>query len=217
MSGAEKLLGFDPTDPVQVAVKVTRLEEGMLRSQDAFNTTAEALREGMDGMRGDLRGVAEQLKELPRLAHSQQNQDNGLGRAFKAIENLANETRKSFENRDGTMNQWCRDYEDERDRWRTSHEEDNRNTREQLIRWNGIGVGISILSTALVGTILYIYAGDKAAMRETIAKMEAREETAHAAINARVERNSGRVGEVERYLTQEGTVDGRPYVPSQPR
>lgn len=213
-TGSQNLIGFDPTDPLQVAVKVTRLEDQLVRSQESFNHTAEALRDGVEGLRSDLRGVADQLKELPKLAAGQQSQDNGLGRAFKAIENLANETSTRFRERDQSLQTWCDDYEKERDRWRTSHEEDNRNTREKLILWNGVGIGISLLATTLVGTILYIYAGDKAAQREAVARVEARVEADKVAATNRTEANGARLTEVERYLTQEGTANGRPYVPT---
>lgn len=211
-------LNFDPSDPIQVAVKVTQLEGALVRSQEAFNQTAGDLSRSINGLRSDFRNVADQLKELPKLATNQDNQNSGLARAFRAIEELAQQTRVSFADRDKDMEAWKERYEAERDRWRTAHEEDNRKTRERMILWNGVAMGISVIASALVSAILYIYVGDKAAARETTARLErtqaAEDARLETTINSRSNANEAAIREIERYLTQEGTVSGRPYVPS---
>lgn len=214
-------MNFDPSDPIQVAVKVTQLEGALVRSQEAFTNTAGDLSRGIEGLRADLRGVADQLKELPKLATNQDNQNSGLGRAFKAIEELAQQTRASFADRDEDLDAWKARYEAERDRWRTAHEDDNRKTREKMILWNGVAIGFSLLASTLVGAGLYIYSGDKTAARENAARIErthaADVARLEATINGRADANAAAIREMERYLTQEGTVSGRPYVPSRTR
>lgn len=172
----DKVPGFDPSDPVQVAVRITQLEGQIARSQDNFTQTAQDLNRNIEGMRNDVRAAVEEI----RTSHSK---------------------------RDG-------EWED----WRRTHEADNQKTRDQMVRWNGIAVGVSVLSTALMGTILTIYLGDKAVARENLARVE-RTQTAEIArlesnLNNRADTNAAAIREIERYLTQEGTVSGRPYVPS---
>lgn len=211
------VLNFDPSDPLQVAVKITQMEGVLARAQEGFNVASQTMNQGMADLRTEIRAVSDQLKDLPKLANAQEGHGSGLERAFKAIENLANETNRSFRERDDDLDAWKERYEAERDRWRSTHEEDNRKTREKLILWNGVGLGISLLASALVGTVLYIYTGDKAAARDALARLESKQDAANQAAVARSDRNGSRLTEVERYLTQEGTISGRPYVPSQQR
>ncbi|QYW02134.1 putative membrane protein [Stenotrophomonas phage Sonora] len=156
---------FDPSDPIQVAVRMTELEMRLDNSLNIFRIS-------IDGLRGDLKEVLSAVRSRD----------------------------EDFET------------------WRTAHEEDNRKTRERLIMWSGVATGISILATALVGAILAIYTGDKAALKQDFARLERTQATdatrIESNLNGRADANAAAIREIERYLTQEGTVSGRPYVPN---
>lgn len=213
---------FDPSDPVQVAVKVTQLESAILGSQREFTRTAESLNDNVEGMREELKAVVKGLGELTRvngdMHNAQTNQDRGLERAFAAIRELGESTRSRFTDAEEDLEAWKRRYEEERDRWRSAHEEDNRKTREKMILWSGIASGVSLLATTLVLVLLFIYTSDKAAaeldrrrIEQTTAATASRIESE---MRAKTDADAKAIREIERYLTQEGTISNRPYTPS---
>lgn len=177
-------LNFDPSDPVQVAVKLVRLEE-------AHAALMERHGEALRGVQAELRGVGDQLRDLTKLGSAQENHSAGLARAFEAIRALAEETRNGFSERDEGL-----------ESWKEKHTAENQQTRERLILWNGVAMGISILATTLVALLVYVYVGDKQAAAGATARVE-----------AKADRNGDRLQDVERYLTQEGALSNRPYTP----
>lgn len=207
---AKSSLPFDPKDPVALLGRILQVETQLTLAQQSFDQTAKGLSENLSGLRGDIKELSEQMRELPRLTDAQDAQNEAQERAFRAIKELGEKTQDAFRYRDEAFNDW-----------REKHEADNRNTREKLILWNGVGIGISMLAACLVGTVLYIYNEDKAATRIALAKAEQK----HLEDVTRIENgargnsavNAAAIAEIERYLTQEGTVNGRPYVPPRQR
>lgn len=176
---------FDPTDPVQVAVKMARLEA-------EHTATTERFGQALLDVKTELRSVGDSLKDLAKLGSAQENHSSGLARAFEAIRALAEETRNGFSERDEGL-----------ESWKEKHTAENQQTRERLILWNGVAIGISLLATTLVTMMVYIYVGDKQAAASATARVE-----------VKAEGNAAALQDVERYLTQEGALSNRPYTPS---
>lgn len=196
-------LNFDPQDPIQVAVKITQMEAAHLASQDRFNVTAANLNEGISGLRQEVRAMVDQLRDLSKLGHAQEGHSQGLARAFEAIEKLAKQTEQGFSERDDGL-----------ETWKEKHVAENQQTRERLILWNGVATGVSLLATALVAIMVYVYTGDKAVAAANVARVEREAKEAAQKAQATADANAAAYREVERYLTQEGTIAGRPYVPN---
>lgn len=213
---------FDPKDPVQVAVKVSQLENAILGAQRAFNDTARNLGGSIDGMRDDLKSVSNRLGDIARLnaeIHQAQNHhDRGLERAFTAIRELSETTKARFAEEEEDLESWKRRYEEERDRWRNAHEEDNRKTRERMILWSGVATGISLLAATLGLMTAFLYNSDKIAAETDRRRIEAQGQATASRIEsemrAKTDADAKAIREIERYLTQEGTISNRPYTPN---
>lgn len=197
-------LDFDPSDPLQVAVKVVRMEEKL-------EHTASNLGKNVEGMRDDLRRVGDRIAEMnQRNAEShaaQLGHSSGLERAFAAIRELAETTSSRFESE-----------RDELEDWKRLHEEDNRKTREKMILWSGIATGVSTLATTLITILIFVYNNDRTTAEQDRRRIEAEAKARAVQIENEMRANSASqaraIREVERYLTQEGTISNRPYTPS---
>lgn len=191
-------LEFDPSDPVQVAVKLTQLEGAVAAAQQAFSQTATNLTQGMGALQTEVRAVAEQVRDLAKIGHKQDGHEAGLNRAFEAIRDLARETTRRFSDQAEDLEGWRSKYEAERDLWRSNHEADNRKTREKLILWNGVGLGFSMLSTVLVALLTYVYLGDKQVAADERARIERQSDDRHARLDRSDEQHNAAIRALER-------------------
>lgn len=195
-------LEFDPSDPVQVAVKLTKLEGALAAAQQAFSQTANNLTQSMGALQTEVRAVADQVRDLAKISHKQDGHEAGLNRAFEAIRDLARETTRRFSDQAEDLEGWRSKYEAERDLWRSNHEADNRKTREKLILWNGVGLGFSMLSTVLVALLTYVYLGDKQVAADDRARIERQSYENHIRFERLDEQHSNAIRALEREVAR---------------
>lgn len=195
-------LEFDPSDPVQVAVKLTKLEGTLAAAQQAFSQTANNLTQSMGALQTEVRAVADQVRDLAKISHKQDGHEAGLNRAFEAIRDLARETTRRFSDQAEDLEGWRSKYEAERDLWRSNHEADNRKTREKLILWNGVGLGFSMLSTVLVALLTYVYLGDKQVAADDRARIERQASENHTRFERLDDQHSNAIRALEREVAR---------------
>lgn len=207
MSPERDGLNFDPNDPLQVAVKITRMQEQLARTQEVFTETVAGFKQSMEGLRSDFRDVSAILRDIPKIVQQQDQQQAALDRAFNGLRGLRDDVNRKVE----------RGEEDAKKAWEAQTERLNKiNTKLNV--WTGVGMGLSLMSSLLIGTLIYIYRTEQSAAIQRTTAIETRLQAQRDSDVRRLDEAQGEtrasVREMERYLTQEGTVNGRPYVPT---
>ena len=156
-------------DPIQMAMEVTALKGQVQSGFNGINATLERLEK-------DQREVRQTMVDLVRHQATMESHSEGLGRAFKAIENHTSEFAK----------------------WRISHEAENDAVSERVVMFKGslkgaavlVGV-IVMLCGALVSSIIYGYRIELASQARELEILEEK-------VMTRAEDNKRRIEALER-------------------
>lgn len=115
------------------ALKQSQLD--LRRSYDEGNRNTQS---AIALLSGKLEGVTDLLQTVARLAERQDSHASGLDRAFLSIREVETHV-------DGVV--------DETQRWRDAHVRENALVERKLSTWYGVGIGISLAASIVVGVL----------------------------------------------------------------
>jgi chromosome segregation ATPase len=167
-------------DPAELAIGLAQVRADQTILQREVATNVQNLTSTLHSVQAELRHVGEQLTDVARLQQQQVNHSEGLDRAFKAIEKLAN----SF------------------DSWRERHEGENKVTSDCVTEFRGqirgawLAGGLVVMLASTLSTVAWNrinerFAENDKALAEARAErvaVEARRQSAHDRDMARVEK-----------------------------
>jgi len=171
---------FDPGNAAELAVALTQLRADQTILQREVASSIQNLTSATDAMQAELRHVGAKLETVAHLQEKQVTHSEGLDRAFKAIEKLAN----SFEG------------------WRERHEGENKVTSDCVTEFRGqirgawLAGGLVVMLASTLSTVAWNrinerFAENDKALAEARAErvaVEARRQSAHDRDMARVEK-----------------------------
>lgn len=204
MQGSSDQRGHRPdlSDPTQLAVEVSELRGAFALLQSQCNGAIQNLTGSVQAVQAELRNLGNKVEEVTRLQVHTEQHSEGLERAFAAIQNLADMTRETFEKDRASVEGYRTRREREEGQWRAEHVKENQETRDKVMRFSGAAVVISGVATMLVAVVMwYSDKIDTAASRE------------QDMTNAAVRENTGRIRNIESYLSQGGAKPEQPYSP----
>ena len=155
----------NPIDPTQLALQVVQLKG----SVDGVKETLSGVQSSLDAISAEQREARQSMIEIIRHQATQESHNEGLSRAFKAIERLSNEL--------GALGEHVTLF-------------------KGTLRGAALLISIiCILSGALVSTILYGYRSDVRHLNETIDRNKEMRDLQMQEIRVRLERLEARFGE----------------------
>ena len=104
----------------------------------------------------EMRNLSKNITELTGLQHGHDANNIAIGKIEGSVSDLGKKLDEWFEDFEQAQAGKWEKYEADRDRWRSAHEADNRDTRERLIRWNGVGFAVVLLGGAVVAGFLWV-------------------------------------------------------------
>lgn len=116
---------------IQLALVELRAQVQAQQSRTA--ETIEGLLEVVRETRNEVAGVSRRLDDVTRLQTSHEAQNEAIGRAFKAIKELADSTKENF----------------------TSRDTEHKKTRDKVIWFSGAAAMLSLLASTCVGLVMY--------------------------------------------------------------
>ncbi len=141
---------FDPSDTMQVAIRMERQDGQLAAMQLAFTNMGQNFTSAIQGLQAEVRDVGIKLGTVSQLESDRQNHADGLSRAFEAIAKLSAMHEQAWE-RHVIQETIYR----ERVAAETAH------TREKLMRWSGGSIASSVLIGTMVALVSWIYLTDK--------------------------------------------------------
>jgi hypothetical protein len=176
---AESTASFDPNDPMQLALKIVQQDGVIASMQQAFTASQQNLTSAIQGLQSEVRDLGKGISVIGKLETERQAHSEGLARAFEAIakaEAMHEQAWERHNSQEAIYRERCeaerkaKELKDEADRKTTELEEDSyrlqtakdhKSTRDTMIRWSGVSIGVSLLLGFLVSTVTYIYISDK--------------------------------------------------------
>lgn len=107
---------------IELKLQMVEMRSALKAQQDQFTTLVESVHQ-----------VSRRLDDVTRLQTGHETQNEAIGRAFKAIKELADSTKQGFERIDN------------------SHQK----TRDKVLWFSGAAAMLSIIASACVGLVMY--------------------------------------------------------------
>lgn len=120
-----------PVDPTELAIGLAQVRADQSILQREVASSIQNLSSATDAVQAELRHIGSKLEDVARLQQQQANHSEGLDRAFKSIEKLAN----SF------------------DSWRERHEGENRTTADCVTEFRGQFRGVWMAGGLVVALV----------------------------------------------------------------
>lgn len=141
---------FDPTDPMQVAIRMEK-QDGQIASMGlAFTNTTQNLTTAIQGLQQEVRDLGKGISAIGQLEHDRQSHSEGLARAFEAIAKLSAMHEQAWERHSA-----------QEALYRERIAAESAQTREKLMRWSGGSIAASFLIGTMVALVVWIYLTDK--------------------------------------------------------
>ena len=160
---------------MHVALEITEQRGNLAMLAKETSTAIQNLTSSVNAMQGDLRHLSTQLGDVARLQQEHISHSEGLGRAFVAIEKLA----------------------DEFSGWRKSHEQDNRVVSDRVTIFRGALIGFSLVSALLVSVGVWAYQRDEQVSAVERKRIEQEMAEKFAEFDGRVDYIEGQIREMQ--------------------
>lgn len=156
----------DLRDPQGVAEELIEHRGYLTLLQREVSTSSQNLASAVAAVQADVRHMGDKLADVARLQHEQVTHSEGLGRAFQAIERLANDFAG----------------------WRREHEAENDETAKRVTTFGGFLRGLTVLAVLLMAAVLWNYNQGREQEARERAILEARIDRNAAELGARIDR-----------------------------
>jgi hypothetical protein len=156
----------DLRDPQNVAIEITEQRGLLAMLSREVSTSNSNLSSTLQAVQADVRHMGDKLADVARLQHEQVSHSEGLGRAFQAIERLANE----FSG------------------WRKDHEDENDATSRKVTWFSGGVTVLTLVGGLLIAALLWNYDQGRAGEARERSILEARIDRNAADLGARIDR-----------------------------
>jgi hypothetical protein len=198
-----------PIDIAAVALRQVELEgEQRLLSQGVKNSL-DAFRSTMDNVQLEVRHMSSRLETLAEVTAQQATTQESVNH----LNNTLSDLRSSFE----TMIKEI--VQGQERRWE-AHERDNRETRDQVIRWGGIGFAVMLMGGFIVSGFVAFQQMQFTQFGKEIAQTGKASADMQTAFMERANQNSAAINataasvrDIELYLARGGGIPSTPYQP----
>jgi hypothetical protein len=144
-----------PLDAAEQAVRMAEMEgkQELLASEVRSNMVA--FRSSMEAMQADVRTMANAVRDLASLSHSNESNKEAIDEVKASVNALTERLERWSEAFSSENKERWEKHDRERDKWRTAHEADNQRTKDRMILWTGIGFSFLLLGGAVVSGFVY--------------------------------------------------------------
>lgn len=198
-----------PLTAAEQAVRMSELEGEQRLLQQQVKTSIDGVRSSTDAVQLEMRHLTNKIEALSALQHKQESGSAALERVQQTLNELSN-----------SFAAWKTDNGREHDDWRRRHEEENKQTREQVIRWGGIAFGITLVGGLLVSGFVAFQQIQNTQLAREVDKANQNTAEVQRSLIGRADTNATAIAnsvdklhEIELYLARGGGVPSSPYTP----
>lgn len=190
-----------PFDSARQALDIERLSSQHQLLAAQVKNSVDNFSHTLQSVQAEMRSVSEKISDLTGLQHAHDANRESLARMENSVQALS-----------GQWKEWTDDFEESNERRWERHEQENKDTRDTVLKWTYGAIGLSLCLGALGGMFTWNLQKEFNDVTDANATAALRIEKLRDDKNAKDEELQERLHEIELYLTRGGEYRREPYV-----